>query len=178
MRQGETPSASPGDATPKRRWRRWVVLTVVGATAIGVYILLLLNLGPTVYKKPGLRFTAGSCGHSIEIPKIKGPGGIELPGTPEEGIRSQTWRADGTLLLEAVLIENCATPPKQGDYTIKGNTIYLSYRLAPQPVVNIDGKSVPMRAACNCPYRLTYEITGIPRADYRVDFPASGKGLP
>lgn len=152
-------------------------MTIAGATAVGVYILFL-NFAPTVYEKPGFRFTAGSCGHSIEIPKVKGPKGIEIPGTPAEGIRSQTWRADGTLFLEAVLIENCATPPKLGDYTVKGNMISLSYRLAPPPVAKIDGKSVIGLAACNCPYRLTYEITGVPRGDYSVDFPGSGKGLP
>ena len=69
-------------------------------------------------------------------------------------------------------------PPKQGDFTISGNTISLTYRLAPPPVFEVEGKAVPMLAACNCPYRLTYEVAGLARADYRIDFPVSGKGVP
>jgi len=131
----------------------------------------------TIYEKPGFKFTADSCGRSVDISKIQAPGGLEVFGTPAEGVRSQTWRGDDTLFVEAVLIENCATRPSAGNYTVQGDRIALSYALH-QPVANIEGKSVPIRTACDCPYRLTYEITGLPRADYRVDFSRSGRRLP
>ncbi len=178
MRGNDLPAfPERSELPPKRRWGIWAALIVVIATAVGTYAFIRWS-GPTVFEKPGFRFTALSCGQSVEVPKITGPKGIEMPGTPAEGIRSRAWRDDGTLFLEAVLIENCGTPPREGDYTINGNTIALSYRLEAPPVYKLDGKIVPMLAACNCPYRLTYELSGIPRADYHVDFPATGKQVP
>ena len=165
------------DASPNSRWWWLAIPVVMVAASVGVDVFDRYA-GPTVYDKPGLRFTVGSCERSADIPGIEGPKGAQNPGIAAEGIRSRTWRPDGTLVLETVLIENCITPPIEGDFAIKGNTISLSYRLTPPPVHQIQGKVVPMLAACNCPYRLTYEIAGIPRADYRIDFPASGKGLP
>jgi hypothetical protein len=131
-----------------------------------------------VYERPGFRFTAERCERSAEAPTISETGRVQIPGVPAEGIQSRTWRADGSLILKAVLIENCGTPPKQGDFAISGNAIFLTYRLAPPPVFDVEGKAVPMLAACNCPYRLTYEIAGLARVDYRIDFPVSGKGVP
>jgi hypothetical protein len=153
-------------------------LAVLLTAALGIYAVLRSYLGPTVYEKPGFRFTAARCERSVEAPTISAAGGVQIPAAPAEGIRSRTWRADGSFILEAVLIENCGTPPNQGDFAISGNTISLTYRLAPPPVFDVEGKAVPMLAACNCPYRLTYEIAGLARADYHIDFPVSGKGVP
>jgi hypothetical protein len=178
MDSNAPPTATVVEASSKRHSLRWIVLTVLLAAALGIYAVLRSYFGPTVYEKPGFRFTAQRCERSVETPTISGPGGVQIPGVPAEGIQSRTWRADGSLVLEAVLIENCGTPPEQGDFATSGNTISLTYRLAPPPVFDVEGKAVPMLAACNCPYRLTYEIAGLARADYRIDFPVSGKGVP
>jgi hypothetical protein len=169
MEPDKTTGVTSNDPSRKGRWRLWIVLTVLMAVAIAAFaVFRAAYYGRKIYERPGFRFTALSCGNSVEIPMIAGPGGAQVPGTPVQGVTSRTWRADGVLFLEAVLIENCATPPKEGDFAIQGNTISLSYRL----------KDSGTSTTCNCPYRLSYEIAGIPRADYRIDFPASGKGLP
>ena len=178
MERNATPAATASDASSKRYSLRWIVLAVLLAAALGIYAVLRSGLGPTVYEKPGFRFTAAKCERSVDTPTISATGVVQIPGTPAEGIKSRTWRADGSLLVEAVLIENCATRPEQGDFAISGNTISLTYRLAPPPVFDVEGKAVPVLAACNCPYRLTYEIAGLARADYHMDFPVSGKGVP
>src|SRR5690348_11866716 len=117
-------------ATPKDRWRQWAFPVVLVAAGVAVYVFDRYA-GPKVYDKPGLRFTAGSCEHSVAIPGTEEPKGVRNPGIATEGIRSRTWRPDGTLVLETVLIENCITPPIEGDFAIKDNTISLSYRLTP-----------------------------------------------
>jgi hypothetical protein len=169
MELEKAPGATRSGASRKVRWLPSTVLTVLVAAAIGAYIVDRSAYRTSVYERPGLRFTAEHCGRNVEVPKITGPRGVQIPSTPAEGIRSRAWRADGTLFLEAVLIESCGVPPRQGDYVIKGDTIYLSYEMA-----KLEGA----RALCNCPYRLTYEISGIPRADYQVDFPGTGWKIP
>lgn len=85
-----------------------------------------------------------------------------------EGVKSIVWRDDGSLRIEASVVQNCAARIPTGGYSISGGTIYLTY----------ESRTGTMRAACNCAHRLAYEISGIPKATYEVHLPKTGMSVP
>jgi hypothetical protein len=69
------------------------------------------------------------------------------------------------------MVENCDVRVTDGGYSVRSETIYLAY----QAKSNVSG--LPP-AACNCAYRLTYNISGVPKKNYEVYFPTTGMKVP
>jgi hypothetical protein len=92
-----------------------------------------------------------------------------------EGVRSVSRRNGGLLEIVATVVDNCASKPIRGGFSLRGDLIDLSYeRGGPQYRV-VDGKKVEVLAACNCVYKLTYEISNVPPG--RIQARIQGTGL-
>ncbi len=120
---------------------------------------------PTVFEGPGLKFTASPCesqGVSPPPTLTKAEQWKWRPPMVKEGVESIVWLDDGRLRIVALLVENCFARVMDGGYSVRSGTIYLAYR------AKLGDKGA---AACNCAYRLTYDIAGVGKGDYDVYFP-------
>lgn len=157
----------------RRKLIAFALLTVAGALwfGYGYYVRhpTAYMRQPTVIERPGLRLTASLCeeAHSALPPPTPSQ---ETPkwNPPEEGVKSIVWRDDGTLQVVALMVENCGARVIDGGYSVRSGTIYLAYQ------TKVDG----LPAACNCAYRLTYDISGVPKSNYEVNFPKTGMSVP
>jgi len=118
------------------------------------------NPVPVVIERAGFRFTASKCA-SGESAKSRDALKPEFP-TGWEGVKPAVWRTDGTLELEALLVHNCQLGIPEAGYSLDNRVLSLQY------TADRGG------AACNCLYRLKYEISGVPRADYEIRFKGTG----
>jgi hypothetical protein len=151
-----------------RRARNTVILGVVVAGGLWFAYDHYVHQ-PTAYEGPGLKFSVGPCEESMGIPPPPSPDGKQSKWSPpKEGVKSVRWADEGTLRIVALMIANCAARVSNGGYSVHTGTIYLAYK----------AKVEHIPAACNCAYRLAYDISSLPRADYGIYFPTTGMSVP
>ena len=110
--------------------------------------------------KPGLHVTVTECNASARPEHEKNE-----PKAAWEGVKSSRWRDDGVLQVEAAAVENCGARFTDAGYVLAGDALSLTYAAG---LVN----NVP--AACNCLFRMNYEISGLSRRAYEYRFSGSG----
>lgn len=124
---------------------------------------------------PNLRLTIGSCNQDAKSwPPISDKTSNMVTGW--EGVRSVSRRADGILQITATVVDNCASRPVSGGFSLQGESINLTYERAGPLNVEQGGRTVEVLAACNCLYQLTYEISNVPSGNFRASI--RGTGLP
>jgi hypothetical protein len=138
-----------------------------------------LELAPSekIVHSRNLRLTISSC----DLSDRKGP---EIsPKTSNmnngwEGVRSVSRRPDGVLQVIATVVDECGKEPIAGSYIVHGNSLKLLYTRHGPIFEETNGRKVEVRAACNCMYKMKYEIPNIPRGNIRASIDGTGMSGP
>lgn len=103
-------------------------------------------------RSPSLNFRADKCSLLKSERYIK-----------QARLRRKDWTAKGALVVEALVPVNCAYMIGEGDYRAAGSVLTLKY-------ATYNPRKDKMAQACLCGHRVRYEITGLPKRDYTVEF--------
>ena len=124
----------------------WLALALVLVTIMSIFFNIVG--GPTIVteylkheQSEDLDFTFSYCVGESES---------------EESVDSIEW-GSGRVTIDVTLKPNCGTTWLFGDYRLKGNELVLGYK-----------SIMPGLIACDCPYKATYEISGLEKKKYEI----------